>query len=169
MKFEELYQELGWGVEMIRALVVGMTVEQARSRPQPESWSTLEVICHLYDVEREDFRQRLDIILNRPDEKFPMIDPGSWIEERQYNARDLTEMLDKWAAERAHSLVWLKGLSESNWETEYSDQYGSMKAGELFAAWVAHDNLHMRQLVELRRSRLEKLVAPYDPGYAGEW
>lgn len=32
MKFEELYQE----VEMLRVLVVGMTVEQARSRPQPQ-------------------------------------------------------------------------------------------------------------------------------------
>lgn len=169
MKFEELYQELERGVEMIRALVVGVTLEEARARPQPESWSTLEVICHLYDVEREDFRQRLDIILNRPHEKFPMIDPPSWIVGRQYNERDLTEMLDKWAAERAQSLAWLKELANSNWDTEYSDQYGSMKAGELFAAWVAHDNLHMRQLVELRRSRLEKLVAPYDPGYAGEW
>lgn len=34
MQFENLYQELAGGVEMIRALVVGMTGEQARSRPQ---------------------------------------------------------------------------------------------------------------------------------------
>ncbi len=44
-----------------------------------------------------------------------------------------------------------------------------MKAGELLAAWVAHDNLHMRQLVELRRARLVNLTAPYDVSYAGEW
>jgi hypothetical protein len=44
-----------------------------------------------------------------------------------------------------------------------------MKAGEMLSCWVAHDNLHMRQLVELRRSRLENLTAPYYLGYAGEW
>lgn len=169
MQFEELYQELAGGVEMMRALVGGMTPEQARSRPQPESWSALEVICHLYDEEREDFRQRLDIFLHRPDEELPHIDPEGWVTARQYNERDLAEMLDKFAEERARSLVWLKSLSDPDWETEYRNQYGSMKAGEMLAAWVAHDNLHMRQLVELRRSRLEKLVAPYDPGYAGEW
>jgi hypothetical protein len=169
MQFEILYQELAGGVEVIRALVAGVTAEEARPRPAPESWSILEVICHLGDVEREDFRQRLNIILNRSDEKFPVIDPESWIIGRQYNERDLTEMVDKFVAERAQSLVWLKGLSEPDWETEYADEYGTMKAGELLAAWVAHDNLHMRQLVELRRARLVNLTAPYDVSYAGEW
>lgn len=39
----------------------------------------------------------------------------------------------------------------------------------MFADWVAHDNLHTRQLVELRRHRLLNLTAPYDVGYAGDW
>ena len=73
MEFEVLYQELAGGVDVIRALVAGVTAEEARPRPAPESWSILEVVCHLGDVEREDFRQRLDIILNRPDEKFPPV------------------------------------------------------------------------------------------------
>ncbi len=44
-----------------------------------------------------------------------------------------------------------------------------MSAGEMFVSWVAHDNLHIRQLVELRRSRIVSLTAPYEIGYAGEW
>ena len=44
-----------------------------------------------------------------------------------------------------------------------------MKAGDLLASWVAHDNLHTRQLVELRRSRLVELAQPYDVRYAGDW
>ncbi len=78
-------------------------------------------------------------------------------------------MIDNFAAERAQSLAWLKGLSVPNWEIEHVDAYGSIKAGEMLSCWVAHDNLHMRQLVELRRSRLENLTAPYDLGYAGDW
>lgn len=169
MLFEVLYQELARGVDSIRMLVAGMTPDEARSRPSPESWSALEVICHLYDEEREDFRQRLDIMLHRPHEPLPPIDPEGWVAARQYNQRDLAEMLDNFAAERAQSLAWLKGLSAPNWEAKYMTPFGSMKAGDMFAAWVAHDNLHIRQLVELRRSRLVSLAAPYDVGYAGEW
>ena len=169
MQFEVLYQELARGVDIVRSLVADMTLAEARARPAPDSWSVLEVICHLYDEEREDFRQRLDLILHQPDEPFPPIDPQGWITARRYDERDLAEMVDSWAAERAQSLAWLKGLSAPNWETEHVDAYGSIKAGEMLSCWVAHDNLHTRQLVELRRSRLVNLAAPYDVGYAGEW
>jgi hypothetical protein len=169
MLVEVLYQELARGVDSIRALVAGVSLAEARTKPSPQSWSILEVICHLYDEEREDFRQRLDIMLHRPHEPLPPIDPEEWVTARQYNQRDLAQMLDNFTAERTQSLVWLKGLSAPNWEAEYVTAFGSMKAGDMLAAWVAHDNLHMRQLVELRRSRLVSLTAPYDVGYAGEW
>ena len=66
MEFETLYQELMHSTAMIRALVAGLTTAEARFKPNPESWSVLEVVCHLYDLEREDFRPRLDAILHRP-------------------------------------------------------------------------------------------------------
>jgi hypothetical protein len=169
MQFEVLYHELARSVDIIRALVIDMTLEEARARPTPESWSTLEVMCHLYDEEREDFRQRLDLILHQPGAPFPPIDPQAWILARHYNERDLTEMLEQWTAERLQSLAWLKGLSSPDWEIEHVDQYGSIKAGEMLSCWVAHDNLHTRQLVELRRARLLQLTNPYDVAYAGEW
>jgi hypothetical protein len=84
-----------------QTLVAGMTLAEARTRPAPESWSALEVICHLCDEEREDFRQRLDIILHRPQEPFPPIDPQGWVTTRHHNERDLAEMIDNFAAERA--------------------------------------------------------------------
>ena len=169
MQFEVLYAELARGADGVRALVAGMSPAEARARPSPEAWSALEVICHLYDEEREDFRQRLDVILHRPREPFPPIDPEAWVADRRYNERDLAEMLDAFAAERARSLAWLKGLSAPDWETEYTNEFGSLKAGDMLVAWAAHDNLHMRQLVELRRSRLVGLAAPYDVEYAGQW
>ncbi len=39
----------------------------------------------------------------------------------------------------------------------------------MFSAWVDHDNLHIRQLVELRQARIVRLAEPYDVSYAGEW
>jgi len=65
MEFNILYQELEHSTEMIRALLAGVDPEAARLKPSAESWSILEVVCHLYDEEREDFREHLDFILHR--------------------------------------------------------------------------------------------------------
>jgi hypothetical protein len=169
MKFDVLYQELVNSTEMIKALLVGVTQEEARLKPSPESWSILEVMCHLYDEEREDFREHLDFILHRQNEEWHRIDPEGWVTERKYNEQGFVEMLEKFFAEREKSLKWLKGLSNANWETNYTSQFGSMKAGDMFASWDAHDNLHLRQFVELRRMRIENITKPYEIEYAGDW
>ncbi len=169
MEFETVYQELAQGAAIIRALVMGVTQAEAQIRPTPQSWSILEVICHLVDEERDDFRQRVDFMLNRPGEKWPPIHPDAWVTERKYNERDLEQSLNDFLTERSQSLAFLKGLKSANWNASHTSEFGERKAGELLGSWVAHDNLHMRQLVELRRFRVQQITSPYDIGYAGEW
>ena len=169
MEFQKLYQELTNSTEMIRALLKDIGQEQAQVKPDAESWSILEVVCHLYDEEHEDFREHLDFILHRQNEEYHAIDPQSWVTERKYNEQNFVEMQEKFFAERMKSLEWLKTLSDADWETTYTSQYGSVTAGEMFSCWVAHDNLHVRQLVELRRLHVERITKPFDLEYAGEW
>jgi len=169
MDFKVLYQELTNSTEMIRSLLAGITQEEAKVKPNAESWSILEVICHLYDEEREDFREHVDFILHRQHEEWHQIDPQSWVTERKYNEQVFAEMQDKFFAERKQSLDWLMEFSNSDWETTYTSQYGTTSAGEMLACWVAHDNLHIRQLVELRRVKIENITQPYNIEYAGDW
>lgn len=169
MEFKSLYQELTLSTEMIRCLLQGITQEESQTKPTPDSWSFLEVTCHLYDLEREDFREHLDFILNRQNEQYHAIDPQAWITERNYNQQDFVEMQAKFFAERKISLDWLQSISDSDWEKSYTSEYGSLSAGEMLSCWIAHDNLHIRQLVELRRYRIETITKPYPIEYAGEW
>ncbi len=169
MVFQSLYQELVDSTEMIRAMLVGIDQEQSQIKPDQKSWSILEVICHLYDEEREDFREHLDFVLHRQNEEYHVIDPQGWITSRKYNEQDFEEMEAKFFAERKASLEWLKTISASDWDTTYTSEYGSLSAGEMFSCWVAHDNLHIRQFVELRRHRIEMITRPYPIEYAGDW
>ena len=169
MEFNTLYQELQSSTDMIRAFLVRITQGEAQVKPNPESWSILEVVCHLHDIEREDFREHLDFILHRQNEAYHEIDPQAWINERRYNEQDFQSMQEQFFSERQKSLEWLRGLSNSDWDITYSSQYGSLSAGEMFSCWVAHDNLHLRQLVELRRARIENITQPYPIEYAGDW
>jgi len=169
MEYKLLYQELTQSTEMIRALLVGIEQEEAQVKPSRGSWSILEVVCHLYDEEREDFREHLDFILHRQHEEWHPIAPVAWVKLRKYNEQDFRTMQRKFFNERKKSLAWLKSLKNADWNTTYTSKFGSMKAGTMFASWVAHDNLHIRQLTELRRTRIERITKPYHIQYAGDW
>ena len=64
MDFEKLVEQMALNAGRIGALVEGVSEEQARWKPAPEVWSILEVMHHLWDEEREDFRVRLNLILH---------------------------------------------------------------------------------------------------------
>ena len=153
----------------IRALAENVSEDQARWKPKPDSWSILEVINHLYDEEREDFRVFLDIALHRSDQPRPKIAPQAWVTERGYNTRDLADSLHKFGVEREKSIDWLRGLANPDWDASYPAPWGRIRAGDIFASWVAHDILHMRQLVRIIWDYTAYCLNPYDTQYAGEW
>jgi hypothetical protein len=153
----------------IHSLALGISDEQARWKPDPGSWSILEVVNHLYDEERLDFRVRLDTILNHPDQPFPPINPTGWVTERAYNQRDLSQSVEDFLKERQKSLTWLNGLGTPDWQSSVNAPFGLLAAGDMFAAWVAHDLLHLRQLVELHWAYTVRVAEPYKVNYAGEW
>jgi hypothetical protein len=169
MEYKLLYQELTHSTEMIRAVLAGIGQEEAQVKPSRGSWSILEVTCHLYDEEREDFREHLDFILHRQNDEWHSIAPTAWVTLRKYNQQDFKTIQRKFFNERKKSLVWLRSLKNADWNTTYTSKFGSMKAGTMFASWVAHDNLHIRQLVELRRAYIERITKPYAIQYAGDW
>jgi DinB family protein len=153
----------------IAALARDVGDAQTRWKPSADAWSLLEVVNHLYDEEREDFRTRIDYVLHRPGEQAPPIDPEGWVTARAYNQRDLRESLDAFLRERDSSLEWLRDLQNSNWDAEYQAPWGVLRAGDLLVAWLAHDHLHLRQLNELHYAYLAQQAAPYSVEYAGDW
>lgn len=154
----------------IVALAHAMPSDQVRWRPAPTEWSALEVVNHLADEEREDFRTRLDFALNRRGATPPLNDPADWAVARAYNQRDLEESLSRFHTERQQSLTWLRGLTMADWSRSWEGPSGYvLRAGDLLVAWAAHDLLHLRQLVELQYHCRSQQAIPYRVNYAGDW
>jgi hypothetical protein len=158
---------LAASVQVIRRLVAGVGDAQARWKPGPERWSILEVVNHLRDEEREDFRFRFRHLLERPAEPAPPIDPPRWVVERRYNERELEPSLESFVAERRASLAWLATLEAP--DLGAASPVTGRTAGELLAAWVAHDLLHIRQITKLHYDFWAREVSPLRLDYAGEW
>lgn len=169
MDIDYLKRQLAINRDRVAALARGVPEDQARWKPNHESWSILEVISHLADEEEFDFPPRLRIILEGGEKAWAEIDPEGWVTEREYNQGDLFETLNRYVNTRNDWLAWLNELEKPDWDTVYEAPFGPIKAGDMFAAWVAHDLLHLRQLVELQRQYLEEQVKPYRLDYAGEW
>jgi hypothetical protein len=169
MNIETYISQMAQQAQSIASLAVGISEEQARWKPDLDSWSILEVVNHLYDEEQFDFRVRLDILLNDPGRDWPPIDPQGWVTSRNYNQRDPKESLENFLGEREKSLAWLRGLEEPDLDRFVRSQFGRMAAGDMFFAWVTHDLLHLRQLVELRYAWTQQQAEPYGVGYAGDW
>ena len=155
--------------EVFRALLSALTPTEITFQPAPGKWSPLEVVCHLHDEEREDFRARLRSTLETPAEPWPTIDPAAWVTERKYMEQDFHAVLSKFLQERERSLSWLRGLADAQWDNYYlHPKVGPVSCELLLTNWVAHDLHHIRQLVNLRYGYLHSIsTVPLD--YAGTW
>lgn len=169
MNLSTAIEHLAAQCQAVAALVADVGPGQVRWKPAPDQWSILEVVNHLADEEREDFRTRVGLALFAPTSEWPPIDPQGWVAARRYNERDFQPSLADYRAEREQSLAWLRGLEAPNWDSRVERPWGVITAGDLLAAWVAHDVLHLRQLVELRYAYLVEEAQPDSVVYAGEW
>lgn len=144
-------------------------VAQQGWRPAAGSWSLLEVVCHLHDEERDDFRARLRSVLNDPTEDIVLVDPEGWVQERRYAEQDFATQLDRLCDERAQSIRWLRGLEQPSWENAYEHpKFGALSARMFLVNWLAHDHLHIRQINRLKYQYLQA-HAEVRLDYAGDW
>jgi hypothetical protein len=108
-------------------------------------------------------------LLHHPAQPWPPINPAGWVTERLYNQRDLAQSVENFLEERGKSLAWLHALDAPDWQASVTSPFGTLCAGDMFSAWVAHDLLHLRQLIELQWAWTLKSAKPYQFNYAGEW
>ena len=168
MNHLKIKEHLLVNVNVFKHLFQTVSDEQARWKPGKNRWSILEVINHLYDEEREDFRKRLELVLNNPEEPWPPIDPEGWVVQRNYNDRNLNQSLQNFFNEREKSLLWLDTMGLSDWKATYRHpQMGPMSAELILANWLAHDLFHLRQVTNLQFAYLTERVKPVSLDYSG--
>lgn len=169
MNHSRIIQELHRNRNVFLDLLSGSAKEEYLWKPEPEKWCMLEIVCHLYDEEREDFHARLKQVLTTPDLAFPPIDPQGWVKERNYIGQDYESMLNLFSEERILSFSWLESLKSPGWTNGYNHPKFGLLTAELFLAnWLEHDFLHLRQVLNLKHLFL-KNHSGESLTYAGNW
>ena len=166
---EDVIRQLTTNGQAVRALVQDISAGQAEWKPGPDTWSMKQVMEHLFNEERIDFRMHLKEMLSLP--------PKPWGSQRDEYRQVTTceQALEDFMDEREASISWLMEQDEANWEVRSATPFGpagevhTLSAGDVLVSWVAHDFLHLRQINELMYAWNEKIAAPYSVQYAGGW
>jgi DinB superfamily len=169
MDQEYVINQLEENQKVFKALLGNIPSELIHWRPMPDKWNLLEIVCHLYDEEREDFRTRVRSVLENPRKPLPQFDTHKWVIDHDYGKQDYYHRMLSFLTEREESVQYLRSLEEPRWDNAYKHpKLGKMSAGLFLNNWLAHDYLHIRQinknkylfLLENSRTSL---------GYAGPW
>lgn len=169
-EFTEYVDALSGSLCVFKHLLSQIETEEATWKPGPDRWSILETLCHIIDIEVEDFRTDLDIILFRPEDPWPGFDEMEWVTSRFYNEQSFPDKIDQFVHEREKSVHWLKGLEDPDLDSLHSGNGSGGKrksAGDIMVSWIAHDLFHIRQLSLLRFDLLNRQGQRYSPSYSG--
>lgn len=169
MVADQIIQELSRNKGVFGTLLRDVPGGIVTWRKEEGAWCLLEIVCHLLDEEREDFRARLQHTLEKPGEPLTPIDPAGWVAHRGYLQRDYQQVLDQFLQERGKSISWLRSLGDTHWQnTSLHPEYGEISAKKFLCNWLAHDYHHIRQINQIQYHYLKSQTGE-DLSYAGRW
>jgi len=166
---DEIVNQLAGNIEIFRAQLRQVTEKMVHWKPSKDKWCVLEVVSHLYDEEREDFRARVQSILQDPNRQLVTFDPLLWVAEHDYIHQDFDVARKRFFKERDFSINWLTNLNSPRWDHTYKHpKLGPISARMMLSNWLAHDYIHIRQINRLFYQYLDS-HNECDLSYAGKW
>jgi ketopantoate reductase len=162
-------EELARNQTVFSVLLNGISPDEYLWRFQKDKWNLLEIVCHLYDEEREDFRARIKSVFKDPSKKLEPFYPETWVKDRKYAEQAYFLTLNNFLMERHDSIEWLESLQQPKWKNAYiHPKMGPVSASFLLNNWLAHDYLHIRQIIKLRYLYTQH-ISGESLDYAGKW
>jgi hypothetical protein len=129
----------------------GLEPWQVRRAPAPGSFSLVEHVWHLADIEREGYGMRIRRILAEQDPVLADFDGERIARERQYNQRDLATGLAALAAARARNVEKLRRcIHNSDWKRRgVQDGVGPITLEDVPRMMAGHDRAHTEEIATL--------------------
>ncbi len=149
---------------VLNALMKGIPLEILNQNEGENTWSSMEILAHLIQGEREDWIRRVGIIVNQiGDLKFEPFDLGghkSYLEHHTIPE----QLLNEFEALRRKNL-W--ALYNFNIEQEnltwigIHPKLGEVTLSQLLATWACHDLSHISQMSRVLAKGYTQQIGPW--------
>lgn len=100
-------------IDEIRALLGGLTDEQALFRDAPKEWSIKEVMGHLNDTERV-FAYRLLCISRNDKTPLPGFDQEEFVREAGFDSQPLKDLIDEFDYQRRANILAIRNMDDTS-------------------------------------------------------
>ena len=150
---EELLDSLNSMAEYLREIFAGLTPEQARTPGPDETFSPVEQVWHLADLEREGFGLRIQRLLSEPEPHLPDFDGARIAAERSYRSLSLEEGLLAFAEARRENIAALPAISSPRWlRSGTQEGVGSVSLCDIPSFMLQHDSAHKAEIEAWKNS-----------------
>ncbi len=154
------------GPTRLGGILVGLTDEELKQRPQPpqeDKWSIQEIAMHVADAEIMG-AARLRQALAETGASFALYDQDAWTRELGYRSRDrkaLENAVRLFSALRIGSTLLLETAKEQDW-TKWGNHadWGPLTVRQLLELYADHGERHIEQIVAARAWLGKPLIVP---------
>lgn len=161
-KLEEAIEILERTPKTLELFLSGLSNNWLECNEGEGTWSSIEVIEHLIEGEKNNWIPRLEFILKEGEHKpFPEFDRFSHLKKSD---RTIEEAFREFKTIRTLNIEKLKELTGGEVTLEitgYHPAFGVVKVRELLSTWVVHDLTHISQIVRVIAKRYKTDVGPW--------
>jgi hypothetical protein len=148
--FETLLLTLESTPALLARARAALSPSEARRRPDEKSFSFVENLWHLADLEREGFGLRIRRILAEENPALANFDGDRLAKERGYQEKDADRALALFARSRAQNLEILRRLRQADWKRAGSQEgVGRVSLEDVARLMAEHDRSHGADVAEI--------------------
>lgn len=147
----------------LNALLRGLPNEWTLSNEGENTWSAFDIVGHLIHCERTDWMPRARWLLKFGESR-PFGPFDRWGHIRESQGKQLSRLLDEFAAMRAENLAELRAMNLRPEDLSRRGRHpalGTVTLSELLAAWAAHDLNHIHQMSRVMAHQYREAVGPF--------
>src|SRR5688572_30681037 len=152
---EELMASLDSMAEYLKDIFTCLTPEQARTPGPRETFSPVEQVWHLADLEREGFGARIRRLLSEPAPNLPDFDGTRIAAERNYRSLSLEEGIRAFTEARRENIAALRAIDAPTWlRSGVQEGVGSVSLCDIPNFMLQHDSAHRVEIEAWKNSAI---------------
>jgi len=148
-EYKEMVRSLEDTPRRIKQLVSELGESRVRERSGDNSWSAVEHICHLRDIEQEGYAVRITKLLTEDQPLLEDIDGDRLAIKRAYINQDFNAALDAFINVRAINVEAIRDLSADQLSKSGMFDNSPLSLLDLLKKMREHDEEHIHQLDQL--------------------
>jgi uncharacterized damage-inducible protein DinB len=146
-----LLARLEKGPAELARVLAGLSGEALRRRPDGDSWSIVEIVCHLRDVDTLFGERMTKAAFSAERPAFGTMDNERVAAALRYREADAAAALKEWRRRRADTLTLLRALPPPAWQRAgLHPTRGEITIERLAQILADHDARHTERVRELR-------------------